>query len=143
MATPSVMTEAKSYGKRAVATTSWLPAFALVVARAVIVGEVDSDDDAESVYLAYYDATIKRSGAQTLGSHKAQVSKLRQIMKLADERPRHAVKLLSRVTELHGEMLGREPVVALYAAMVTAARRQLESSTLLTDSEMRKLIARK
>jgi hypothetical protein len=47
------------------------------------------------------DSVIVRSTAQSPGSHKSQVSKLRQIMLLAEERPAQAHKLLLRVEKMH------------------------------------------
>ena len=45
-----------------------------------------------------------RSRAQSPGSRKAQVSKLRQIMLLAEERPTQAPKLLLQVEKMHREL---------------------------------------
>ena len=83
-----------------------------------------------------------RSTAQSPGSHKAQVSKLRQIMVLAEERPAHAHKLLLMVEEMHRELSRETRVKSLFAAMVDVARVQRSTRRRLNATELRALIAK-
>ncbi len=83
-----------------------------------------------------------RSTAHSPGSHKAQVSKLRQIMVLAEERPAQAHKLLLRVEEMHRELSRETRVKSLFAAMVDVARVQRSTRRRLNATELRALIAK-
>jgi hypothetical protein len=105
---------------------------ALRVAHAVVAGEV-GPDDAEEIYVSYYDAAMNRTKGQPPTSHKVQVSKLRQVMKLADERP-DGLALLERVLKLHGDFQGQPK--PLFEAMVAVARAQRRQVRALTNSEL-------
>jgi hypothetical protein len=54
-----------------------------------------SAEDADQVYVVYLDSVMARAKAQWVSSRKVQVSKLRQIMLLAEEQPAQAHKLAS------------------------------------------------
>jgi hypothetical protein len=140
MTVASITSIAKTIGKRAVVPTRWLSDLAVGVARATIDGEAEPDD-ALDLYLAYFDASIKRSPAQTPSSLRVQASKLRQVMKLAERHPKTALALLEKVTDLHAELLGTTRVKSLFAAMVDVARAQLMITKPLTERELRALIA--
>jgi hypothetical protein len=137
---PTLLQSAKEYGARVVRPNAVLPQFALRVAQAVASGQASSKD-ADKVYLAYLDSVTMRSKAQSPGSHKVQVSKLRQIMLLAEQRPAHAEKLLAQVEKMHGELMREVPAKSLFAAMVDVARVQRRTRRQLNVSELRKLIA--
>src|SRR5258706_15287454 len=100
---PSLLQVAKKYGAQVVTRNGALPRLALEAARAVASGRA-WPADADKVYVAYFDSVVVRSRAQSPGSRKAQVSKLRQIMLLAEERPTQAPKLLLQVEKMHREL---------------------------------------
>ena len=100
---PSLLQVAKKYGAQVVTPNAALPRLALEAAHAVASGRA-SPHDADKVYVAYFDSVTVRSRAQSPGSRKVQVSKLRQIMLLAEERPTQAPKLLLRVEKMHREL---------------------------------------
>jgi hypothetical protein len=60
--------------------------------------------------------------AQSPGSCRAQASKLRRIMLLAEEQPAQAHRLLLRVEKMHRELMRQMRVKSLFAAMVDVAR---------------------
>jgi len=136
----SLVQIAKKYGAQVVQPNATLPALALHAAHAVALGRA-SAEDADKVYVAYLDSVMVRSTVQSPGSHKAQVSKLRQIMLLAEERPAQAHKLLLRVEEMHRELSRETRVKSLFAAMVDVARAQRGTCRRLNASELRALIA--
>jgi hypothetical protein len=138
---PSLLQVAKKYGAQAVRSNAALPALAISAANAVALGRASADDAGE-VYLAYLDSVMTRSTAQSLSSRKAQVSKLRQIMLLAEEQPAHAPKLLVRVERMHRELTRETPVKSLYAAMVGVARAQRNARKQLSADELRACIAK-
>ncbi len=100
---PSLLQVAKKYRAQVVTPNAALPRLALEAAHAVASGRA-SPHDADKVYVAYFDSVTVRSRAQSPGSRKVQVSKLRQIMLLAEERPTQAPKLLLRVEKMHREL---------------------------------------
>jgi len=134
----TIMQKARVYGQQAIAPAKLLPGLAVDAAKAVVAGEAEPAD-ASAIYLAYYDAKIKRSAAQAPVSQRVQVSKLRQIMKLAETFDHDAVKLLARVTELHSEHNGKRK--QLYVCMVDAARHALLSKRLPGDRALSTIIA--
>jgi hypothetical protein len=138
---PTLLQSAKEYGARVVRPNAVLPEFALRVAQAVALGHATSKD-ADKDYLAYLDSVTQRSSVQSSGSRKAQVSKLRQIMLLAEERPAHAGKLLSQVEKMHLELSQEMRVKSLFAAMVDVARVQRSTQRQLNVNELRGLIAK-
>jgi hypothetical protein len=71
-----------------------------------------------------------------------QVSKLRQIMLLAEERPAHAGKLLVQVEKIHRELSRETRVKSLFAAMVDVVRAQRNTRMQMNVNELRKLIAK-
>jgi hypothetical protein len=93
-----------------------MPQLAMEVARAAARREIDPDD-ALSVYVDYYKAasTLKNVDPYDNGV-KANVSKLRQIIKASDP------ALLDRVTDIHERLRARDKVVPLYHAMVAVCR---------------------
>ncbi len=138
---PSLMQTAKMYGAQAIQPSATLPGLALAAAEEVASGHA-SAEDADRVYVAYLDSVMVRSKAQSPSSRKAQVSKLRQIMLLAEEQPAHAPKLLARVEKMHRELMREIPVKPLYAAMVRVAREQRKTRKQLSADELRGLIAK-
>jgi hypothetical protein len=100
---PSLLQVAKKYGVQVVTPNAALPWLALEAAQAVASGHA-SAKDADKVYVAYFDSVMVRSRAQSPSSRKVQVSKLRQIMLLAEERPTQAPKLLLRVEKMHRQL---------------------------------------
>jgi hypothetical protein len=86
---PPLVKIAKKYGAQVVRSNATLPGLALIAAREVASARA-SAQNADKVYVAYFDSVIVRSKSQSPGSRKAQVSKLRQIMLLAEERPARA-----------------------------------------------------
>jgi hypothetical protein len=137
----SLLQIAKKYGAQVVQPNATLPGLALDAAHAVALGRA-SAEDADKVYVAYLDSVMVRSTAQSPGSHKAQVSKLRQIMLLAEERPAQVHKLLLRVEEMHRELSRETRVKSLFAAMVDVARAQRSTRRRLNATELRALIRR-
>jgi hypothetical protein len=103
---PSLLQVAKRYGAQVVTPNAALPRLALETAHAVASGRA-SATDADKVYVAYFDSVMVRSRVQSAGSRKAQVSKLRQIMLLAEERTTQAPDLLLRVEKMHRELARR------------------------------------
>jgi len=92
--------------------------------------------------MSYFDSVMVRSRAQSPGSRKAQVSKPRQIMLLAEERPTQAPKLLLQVEKMHRELARETRVKPLFAAMVDVAREQRKMSRQLNARELRARIAK-
>lgn len=131
----NIMTEARVYGKQAIHPRAILAELAMKAVQAVLNGDVEAAD-ARSIYLAYFDAEIKRSPNQSVSSQKVQISKLRQVMKLAEDRPKQAMRLLSWVTELHAE----SNTLPLFPAMVAMARAQNESEHVLTKAQVAEAI---
>ncbi len=137
---PSLMQTAKMYGIQAVQPSDTLPGLALAAAQEVASGRA-SAEDADRVYVTYLDSVMVRSKAQSPGSRRVQVSKLRQIMLLAEEQPTQAHKLLIRVEKMHRELTREIPVKPLYAAMVDVARAQRNTRKQLNADELRARIA--
>lgn len=131
----NIMQEARVYGKQVVNSRALLPELALKAAQAVVSGDVEATD-AKAIYIAYLDAEIKRSPQQHPVSQKVQISKLRQIMKLAEERPKQVMRLLCWVTELHRE----GNTMPLFPAMVEMSRVQLTRENVMTKAEIAKVI---
>src|SRR6266446_4303554 len=138
---PSLLQVAKKYGAQVVTPNAALPRLALEAAHAVASGRA-WPADADKVYVAYFDSVVVRSRAQSPGSRKAQVSKLRQIMLLAEERPTQAPKLLLQVEKMHRELARETRVKPLFAAMVDVAREQRKMSRQLNARELRARIAK-
>jgi hypothetical protein len=136
---PPLLQVAKMYGAQVVRPNAALPALALSAVHAVALGRA-SAKDAEEVYVAYLDSVIVRSTAQSPRSRKAQVSKLRQIMLLAEEQPAQAYKLLVRVEKIHRDLTRETRVKSLFAAMVDVARKQRGTRRQLNANELRALI---
>jgi hypothetical protein len=123
----NILAKAGALGREALDANSALSRLAMDAARAVVSGEVDPSD-AQRIYLAYYDARVIRSKAQPASSRKAQVSKLRQVMKLAEGR-KDGLKLLERVVALHTGNASRPAAVwALYRCLVDVARETTQAS---------------
>src|SRR5260221_536974 len=135
----SLLQIAKKYGAKVVRPNAALPGLALSAAHAVASGRA-SAEDADKVYVAYLDSVMVRSAAQSPTSRKAQVSKLRQIMLLAEEQPAHTHKLLLRVEEMHRELSRETRVKSLFAAMVDVARAQRSTRRRLNANELCALI---
>jgi hypothetical protein len=127
------------YGAKAIQPSATLPGLALAAAQEVASGRA-SAEDADRVYVAYLDSVMIRSKAQSPTSRRVQVSKLRQIMLLAEEQPAHAPKLLARVEKMHRELMREMPVKSLFAAMVDVARKQRAMRKPLNADELRALI---
>jgi hypothetical protein len=138
---PSLLQIAKKYGAQVVRPNATLPGLALDAAHEVALGRA-SAEDADKVYAAYFDSVMKRSAAQPPSSRKAQVSKLRQIMLLAEEQPAQAHKLLVRVEKMHHELMRETPVKSLFAAMVDVARAQRNTRRRLNRNKLRARIAK-
>jgi len=138
---PSLLQVAKKYGAQVVTPNAALPRLAIEAAHAVASGHA-SAKDANKVYIAYFDSVMVRSRAQSPSSRKVQVSKLRQIMLLAEERPTQAPKLLQRVEKMHRELSQDMRVKPLFAAMVYVAREQRNTRQQLTASELRARIVK-
>jgi hypothetical protein len=138
---PSLLQDAKMYGAKVVRPNTALPGLALRAANAVASGHA-SAKNADAVYLAYLDSVVPRSATQSPSSRRAQVSKLRQIMLLAEERPAQACKLLAQVEKMHRELSGKTRVKSLFAAMVDVARVQRNTRRQLNTSELRALLAK-
>ncbi len=136
---PPLLQVAKMYGAQVVRPNAALPALALSAVHAVALGRA-SAKDAEEIYVAYLDSVIVRSTAQWPSSRKAQVSKLRQIMLLAEEQPVQAYKLLVRVEKIHRDLTRETRVKSLFAAMVDVARKQRGTRRQLNANELRALI---
>lgn len=132
----SVITEAKRLGREARgASRSLLVQLALAAAQAAVDGLIDSSD-AATIFEAYWGASPQPST-----SRKSQASKLRQIIRLADEYPRIALPLLRRVIKLHEA--ADVPTVQLYEACVIISRRQRErGGRLMNDAEIIDAITR-
>lgn len=113
-----------------------LPKLAMEVARAAKRREL-SPEDALEVYVDYYKAS---SHLKTIDPYdngvKANVSKLRQIIKAADP------ELLERVTRVHAKVGEREQVKPLYQAMVAACRIKVTQQTRVTNEQIAKLSRR-
>jgi hypothetical protein len=138
---PSLMQTAKMYGTKAIQPSATLPGLALAAAQEVALGRA-SAEDAEKVYVAYLDSVMVRSKAQSPGSRKVRVSKLRQIMLLAEEQSAQAHKLLQRVEEMHRQLMREVPVKSLFASMVDVARKQRTTRKQLNAEELRTKIVR-
>jgi hypothetical protein len=136
---PPLLQVAKMYGAQVVRPNAALPALALSAVHAVALDRA-SAKDAEEIYVAYLDSVIVRSTAQWPSSRKAQVSKLRQIMLLAEEQPVQAYKLLVRVEKIHRDLTRETRVKSLFAAMVDVARKQRGTRRQLNANELRALI---
>ncbi len=115
-----------------------LPRLALAAAAAAKAGQID-EDDAAGIYEEY----IKRSQGLNHVEHssntiKANVSKLRQIIKCSMN-GYDAPHLLRRVEVIHAK--ARVPVKPLYSAMVDACRAQIvKGHKRLTTEEIMKVI---
>jgi hypothetical protein len=133
---PRLLEEARDLGRAIAVGRSALPELALRAARAAATGEIN-EEDAATVYAAYLrqaqHITKPDMGLATL---RAQVSKLRQIIKLGVERRREALKLFERVRELHVKCSHDDHVQALYPCYVGAARLQLLQTKPLTDHQI-------
>jgi hypothetical protein len=138
---PSLLQVAKKYGAQVVTPNATLPRLALEAVHAVASGRA-TPGDADKVYVAYFDSVMVRSRAQSPSSRKVQVSKLRQIMLLAGERPTQAHKLLLRVEKMHRQLAREMRVKPLFAAMVDVARKQRNTRRQLNVSELRARIAK-
>jgi hypothetical protein len=139
---PTLLDLAKRYGELAVQPSNALAMLALDAARAVTKGKA-TPDDADRLYVLYYDAVRARSKTQSRDSRKSQVSKLRQVMRLADEWGEYGVTLLEHVIRMHGDaMRAGAPAKPLFAAMVDAARAQRVARQRLTDNELSEIIVR-
>src|SRR6266849_8318254 len=90
--------------------------------RAVALGRA-SAEDADKVYVAYLDSVMVRSTAQSPSSRKAQVSKLRQIMLLAEEQPAPSARAVGVGREDAPELSRETHVKSLFAAMVDSGAR--------------------
>jgi hypothetical protein len=93
-----------------------LPVLAMELARAADEGRVKPDDALE-VYVDYFKAASRLKTIDPYDNGvKANVSKLRQIIKAHDPR------LLARVTKAHDKAARKSRVKPLYHAMVAACR---------------------
>src|SRR6266567_2437072 len=132
----SAMGLAKQYGARQARSKAILPDLAMAVARAAAGGEI-APDDAETIYATYRKAA--GAGLENPLSFKAQVSKLRQIVRLASEY-RTGLALLEETRAIHDELNKTEPsaLKPAYAAMVDVARSRLGMRRALTRTEIAK-----
>ncbi len=133
----SGMDLAKHYGARQAASKAILPDLAMAVARAAAEGKI-APDGATTIYAAYREAA--GAGLENPLSFKAQVSKLRQIVRLASEY-RTGLALLEETRAIHDELNKTEPsaLKPAYAAMVDVARSRLGMRRALTRTEIAKL----
>jgi len=118
----SLLQIAKKYGAQVVQPNATLPGLALDAAHAVALGRA-SAEDADKVYVAYLDSVMVRSTAQSPSSRKAQVSKLRQIMLLAEEQPAPSARAVGVGREDAPELSRETHVKSLFAAMVDSGAR--------------------
>ncbi len=122
---------------RAQGSRGYLPEVAMELAIAAKAGQIEPDDALEA-YVAYYKAS---SHLKTIDPYcntvKANVSKLRQIIKCADP------QLLERVTRTHRAMSRQGHVGALYPAMVNACRMQIQYGRKLTQNMLVRAIRTK
>jgi hypothetical protein len=132
-----VMVAAKRCGAQQAASKAILPDLAMEVARAAAEGEINADD-AKDIYATYRKAA--GTGVENPLSFKAQVSKLRQIVRLASEY-RTGLALLDETLAIHGELNKTEPnaLKPAYAAMVDVARSRLGMRRALTRTQIAKL----
>ncbi len=136
-----IYTQAKMFGTQVVAQRSTLPMLAMSAARAVVAGEVEVSD-AERIYRVYFDAKIKRSPSQKGSSQRVQISKLRQIMMLAEQWGQQGVKILARTVKIHEDLARSKKIMPLYPAMVEVARHCLGLGQVCkcTDEQIVKVI---
>jgi aspartate oxidase len=138
----SILTLARKHGQSVFASRSLLSGLAVGAARCAAEGVID-ESDAARIYEAYYNAIIKRGQVQTTDSSKAQVSKLRQIIKLGVAYPKEAEKLLKRVTDVHNALMMEGATVRpLYMCMIQVARCRLDSARALTDAQIKRCVKR-
>src|SRR6266849_7279791 len=90
--------------------------------RAVALGRA-SAEDADKVYVAYLDSRDGALQGTVPGSRKAQVSKLRQIMLLAEEQPAPNARAVGVGREDAPELSRETHVKSLFAAMVDSGAR--------------------
>jgi conjugal transfer/entry exclusion protein len=73
-----------------------------------------------------------------MGSLRGNVSKLRQVIKLANDN-REVLGLFMRVEQIHNRIKKLQRSVPLYTAFVDAARLQNSRSAPLSDEQLEKL----
>ena len=140
----SLKADARKFGQMVASKRGALHQFALAVVRAASEGEIEPDD-AHELYVEYYKAARNITKVQPdMPGIKQNVSKLRQLIKLGQQRRKDALSLMRRVEQAHEHALrGNAPVMALYAHMIEAARAQLASAQPLTDRALGQLALKK
>jgi hypothetical protein len=129
-------------GRDAAAGGDALPKLAKAVVLAASLGELSlipraGRDDAAAIFAAYTHARHKRARFDVSDDRRAQVSKLRQLVKMGLLPNSNPVDVIENAITVHQRAIAHgQRVPSLYAAMVTIARRQLEAGRDLTRDEI-------
>jgi hypothetical protein len=122
-----------------------LPNLAKAVVLAASLGELSlvrshgraDCDDAAAIYAAYAHARRKRARFDVCDDRRAQVSKLRQLIKMGLMTNTNPPAVIDNTIAVHLHALSNgHKVPSLYSAMVSIARRQLEAGRDLTRDEI-------
>src|SRR5262245_45662668 len=140
----SLKAEARKYGHLLASNRGVLHQLAIAVVRAAAEGEIEPED-AHEIYVEYYKAAHHLTSVSTdLPGLKQNVSKLRQLIKLGQQRRKDALALMRRAERAREEAIrGSAPVIALYPHLVEVARAQLASPKPLSEPQLMLLALKK
>lgn len=127
---------AKHLGGVVATARNSLSDLAVATAEAAVKGKLD-EDDAQGIYEEYIKAT-EPEHVPTDNAIRANVSKLRQIIKVAAN-DREVLDLFERVRQMHGKLKTHTRTVPLYTAYVDAARLAHQRGAQPTDAQLEKI----
>jgi hypothetical protein len=129
----SILDQAKDFGVQQSQGRAVLPALAIAAAKAAEAGEID-EEDADKVYETYVKFARRITKVDMAAqATRAQVSKLRQIIKLGAER---GTEPLMKAMRLHPEATKQGRTLPLYDSMVNVARAQLARPGVLKNDQI-------
>jgi hypothetical protein len=137
-----IIRQAAEAGRDAAAGSDALPNLAKTVVLAASLGHLSlirlhDRDDAAAIYAAYAHARHKRAKFDVGDDRRAQVSKLRQLVKMGLMPNANPIEVIENTIAVHQRALSSgQKVPSLYTAMVLIARRQLEAGRDLTQGEI-------
>jgi hypothetical protein len=141
----------RQYGRETALGHDALPKLALDVVRAANEGVISpdapkdgGDDDAARIFKSYADARddkgVKALADRTANGLKANISKLRSLIKMGVMTKCDPVDVVNRALQIRADAPEGQKVKAAYPALVSVARAQLAADQDLTDDQLKEAV---